>query len=94
MEDAKTTTLKLENPIRDTNGEVVLEELVFEPVTAEAVWDMSPQLGMGELLRLAGKLTGQPESLIRKLSGVDVGRVIEVARSFLAEAGLIEAQPA
>ncbi|NRA62962.1 MAG: phage tail assembly protein [Pseudobacteriovorax sp.] len=68
-------TLTLKSPIEFGNS--TIEELTFKEVTALEMRGIKPGMSMGELLDIAGKLSGQPKSVINRLKAEDANAVVE-----------------
>jgi hypothetical protein len=76
-------TVKLRTPIEF--GSQRIEELTFRPVTGKDVrrFQVAAGFEIDACLTLAGRLTGQPDAVIDKLSGDDLEEVIEIAALFM-----------
>lgn len=80
--------VKLRNPI--ALGSEMVTELAFREVEAGDLFGVSlrgltSEMDGAALLRLAGKLSGQPEGVIKRLKGPDIGAVLEVVGDFLED---------
>ena len=75
-------TLTLKQPIEFGNS--IIEELTFKEGTALEMRSIKPGMSMGELLDIAGKLSGQPKSVINKLKAEDANAVVEYVGNALA----------
>lgn len=73
--------IALSEPIKF--GSENINELVFRKPKAKDFRQLKMPLSMGELLDLAGKLAGQPPSVIDELSVDDTKKVLEVVGNFL-----------
>jgi hypothetical protein len=78
--------VKLRNPI--ALGSETIEVLEFRELEAGDLFGCSLRgltidVDATALLRLAGKLAGQPEGVIKRLKGADIGEVLEVVSGFL-----------
>lgn len=87
-ENGERRIVKLRNPI--VLGSETVTELAFREIEAGDLFDVSLRgltavMEGGSLLRLAGKLSGQPEGVIKRLKGPDVGAVLEVVGDFLED---------
>lgn len=79
----KSITLKLATPI-EIGDDVVLEHLTIKPPKAKHVRSMRlDEISMNEMLNLAGKLSGQPPSVIDELVMEDTYAVITAVSDFL-----------
>jgi hypothetical protein len=76
-------TVKLRKPIQF--GSQVIEELTFRPVTAKDLRRLPVLDGfsMDTVLVLAGRLSGQPDPVIDKLTGADLAEVIDLVTGFM-----------
>lgn len=74
-------TIKLQKPI--TFGSEMIFELILTPPKAKHFRGLSTNIGMDEILTLAGKLSGQPNAVMDELSIPDMQTVMETIRSFL-----------
>jgi hypothetical protein len=76
-------TVKLRKPIQF--GSQVIEELTFRPVTAKDLRRLPVLDGfsMDTVLVLAGRLSGQADPVIDKLTGSDLEEVIDLVSGFM-----------
>lgn len=75
-------TVKLRHPIQF--GKELIEELTFRPVTGKDLRRL-PQGGeMDVTLALAGRLSGQPDPVIDKLTGDDLRDVLRTVNDFFS----------
>ena len=75
------TTVNLSKPISFGTESITKLEL-REPVAGD-LRGMPLNMGMDEMLALAGKLSAQPDSVINQLSIPDMAKVMEVVGDFL-----------
>lgn len=80
---AEPRTVKLRTPIQ--LGSRVVEELTFRPPTGKDFRQLPVVAGfpMDTVLALAGRLTGQPDPVIDKLTGDDLAEVVAIASDFM-----------
>lgn len=81
MENKGERTIKLAEPIQF--GSETIEELVFRKPKAKDFRSMPVDPGVGDLLNLAGRLAGQPPSVIDDLSVEDMLAVLEIVEGFI-----------
>lgn len=80
---ADPVTVKLKHPI--ALGSQTIEELTFRPVTGKDMrrLPMIDGLEMDAILTLAGRLSGQSDPVIDKLTGEDLEEVISLVSGFM-----------
>lgn len=76
-----TTKLKLKEPIKW--GSETIAELEIRKPKAKDLRGMPLQLGMGDMLKLAAKVTGQPDPVIDELSVEDMTALMEILGGFM-----------
>ena len=76
------TVIKLQQPI--LFGSESIKELTLQPPKAKHYRGMPADMGMDEMLTLAGRLSGQPNTVIDELSIDDMQTVMENISHFLA----------
>ena len=69
------TTFELKDPF--TFGTREVKELTFKELKAKDMRTFKPQMAFGDFLDVAGRLTGEPKSVIDLLSARDTMAVIE-----------------
>lgn len=74
-------TVKLQEPI--TYGSKTITELTLRKPKARDFRPMGSKQTMGELLDLAGRLSGQPNAVIDELSIVDMNEVLKLVGDFM-----------
>lgn len=76
-------TLKLKAPIEF--GSQRIDELTFQPLSGKMLRGLRVVAGLeiDAMLTLAGRLTGQPDPVIDKLTGDDLEEVIAIASDFM-----------
>lgn len=74
-------TVKLKDPIQF--GSETISELVLQKPKAKHFRALPTQPDTGDILNLAGKLCGQPPSVIDELSIEDMAAVMEAVSDFL-----------
>lgn len=75
------TTIKLDDPI--SYGSETISSLELRKPKAKDMRGLPLQMGMDDMLKLAGRVSGQPDSVIDELSINDLGRVMEVVGNFM-----------
>lgn len=75
------TTIKLDDPI--SYGSETIESLELRKPKAKDMRGLPLQMGMDDMLKLAGRVSGQPDSVIDELSINDLGRVMEIVGNFM-----------
>lgn len=83
-EELAPKTVKLRSPIQFGKDQLI-EELTFRPPTAKDFRRLAIVSGyeMDTVLTLAGRLSGQPDAVIDKLTGGDLEEVIAIASGFM-----------
>jgi Phage tail assembly chaperone proteins, E, or 41 or 14 len=74
-------TVKLRTPIEF--GSQRIEELAFRPLTGKDLRKLPEGSSMDVTLVLAGRLSGQPDPVIDKLTGDDLWEVMTVVSGFM-----------
>jgi hypothetical protein len=74
-------TVKLEKPIK--HGSESIAELIFREPKAKDLRGLSMQAKADDLLKLAGKLCGQPDSVIDEMCIADTKKVLDLVSNFL-----------
>jgi hypothetical protein len=75
-----SVTVKLRKPIEV--GSQTITELTFRELSGKDLRKLPPGNEMDKLLALAARLSGQNDVVIDRLTGDDLGEVIEVVNSF------------
>jgi hypothetical protein len=75
------TVIKLEEPIKF--GSEVISELNFRKPKAKDLRSLSMSAKADDLLKLAGKLCGQPDSVIDEMCIDDTKKVLDLVSDFL-----------
>lgn len=78
----ESKTLKLKHPIKVGSEEQIFE-LTFREPKARDIRKMPAQPGTSDILDLAGKLCGQPPSVIDELSMADTAEVLDIVGNFM-----------
>lgn len=75
--------LNLENPV--SVGDAVVSELRFErlPTVGDFRGVTLDGMSLEDIARVAGRVCGQPPSVMLKIAGADIGRLNQVVSSFL-----------
>ena len=76
------TVIALESPV--THGKETIAEIVLQPLTGKFYRALPTELGPDELLTLAGKLSGLPDSVLDKLDLEDGTAVLRAAQDAIA----------
>lgn len=79
--------ITLKDPIQ--YGETLITELVIRKPKAKDMRGMPAKMGMDETMKLAGRLSGHPDSVIDELSIPDLITVSEVIGNFMIGGPLI-----
>ena len=69
------STLRLKYPV--DFGSETIEEFTFRDLTALEMRTVRSGMSIGDLLDIAGKLSGQPKTVINKLKAEDANAVVE-----------------
>lgn len=85
------TTIKLDDPIQ--YGSETISQLELRKPKAKDMRGLPLQMGMDDMLKLASRVSAQPDSVIDELSIGDLGRVMEVVGNFI-EAGRVTGKTA
>lgn len=81
---AEPKTIKLRTPI--ALGAEGVSEITIRPVTGKDLRGLDVKKGNLDMtLTLAGRLSGQPDIVIDKLTGKDLAEVLSVTGDFLGE---------
>lgn len=83
----KQVTIKLQQPI--VFGSETIFELTLHPPKAKHLRGLSLNMNMDDMFNLAGKLSGQPNSVIDELSITDMQTVTQAISNFLDNGLLI-----
>lgn len=75
-------TIRLFYPIKF--GSDVIEDLVFRRPKGKDMRDVPSKVAVGDMMKLAARLCGQPPSVMDELEMPDFNRVTEVVGNFLA----------
>lgn len=81
MATTAPVTVKLREPI--TFGTQVIDELVIRKPKGKDFRQLPMEPGMGDILDLAGRLSGQPKPIIDELGAEDLLEVMNVVGGFL-----------
>lgn len=76
MAKKESLVYTLKQPIKI--GSETIKELNFEEPRAEHFWDMGLNPNLGDLMKVAAKMTGTMEAEIKKLSFEDMMGVAEI----------------
>ncbi len=90
--DPAKRLLRLEFPVRDSNGAPMLAELEWPARVRPshvAAFPFGRGLDFGLLFQVASTMVGQPLSLLNRLEEGDVGRVAALATYFLQRSRVI-----
>ena len=68
-------TLPLKAPVRF--GQEIIEQLEFERIRAEHVWNLSMKPAVGDLFEIGARLAAQPASVIKQLELSDAAEVLK-----------------
>lgn len=86
MAEVDRTIVKLKRPI--PWGDETITELAFREIEAGDLFGftlgaLTAEADLASLLRLAGRLCGQPEAVIKKVKGPDLGEVLKLLVGFI-----------
>lgn len=79
--------ITLDDPIQ--YGSEKISELEIRKPKAKDMRGMPLQMGMDDMLKLAGRLTGQPDSVIDELSFGDLGKVMDEVGKLMPDGRVI-----
>lgn len=80
-EPVERVIVKLERPV--TAGSETVREIAIRPCFAEDMDDLPMEPKMGDMRRLLGRLSGQPDHITAKMNPSDLTRCFEVVGNFL-----------
>ncbi len=81
-------TIVLHTPV--THGDLTISELTFSrPLKGKDMRGIPLSIGMEHLLLLAGRVCGQPPSVMEQLEGDDLLAVLEIVGHFFGNGQLI-----
>lgn len=81
--EAGLIVIKLEHPIEDHVSGNILHELRLREPMAKDLRKLPAEAKMDDILKLLGRLTGLPDSVIDKMKIKDVNRVAEELGNFM-----------
>ena len=76
-----TVTVKLEYPVEF--GDEKITHFTFKRPKAKHMMNLTSDPKFGELIQLAGKIAGYPQSVMKELDGADVATIAGVVGDFL-----------
>jgi Phage tail assembly chaperone proteins, E, or 41 or 14 len=81
MSDFKQTEMKLRDPIK--NGSELISALQIRKPKAKDIRSLPGDPKTGDILDLAGRLCGQPPSVIDELSIEDCSELLDIVGNFM-----------
>jgi tail assembly chaperone E/41/14-like protein len=79
---SEPVTVKLQHPIRLGESQVI-EELIIRPLTGRDLRRLPQASNLDTTLALAGRLSGQPDAVIDRLTGEDLAEVLQAVDNFM-----------